>query len=65
MALIARTAESEIDEHDHEGRTALMMAARDGHGSLVMELVRKRANVNKQDRYARQLIHVAFVMSGD
>ncbi len=45
----ALLAEADIDAVDEVGRTALMMAAYDGHAGTVRLLCEKKADPNKQD----------------
>lgn len=48
-----------VNSRDGDGRTPLHWAAQRGHGSIVMSLLRAKANVNSVDFYGRTSLYVA------
>lgn len=50
------------DVQDYDNRTALHLAASEGHASIVELLLAYNANVNLQDRWQRTVIVVSFLV---
>ena len=49
QAAVAAVASTDVNARDHRGRTALMLASRNGKIELVKLLIKKGADVNLQD----------------
>ena len=53
------TAKSSIDEPDFEGRTPLMLAARNGHTGVIEALVKAGCDLHVRDRFSNTAMSLA------
>lgn len=56
---LLKHASLQIDQHDHDGNTPLMLACKGGQGRLVKLCLRKGANINAQNTIGDTPLHLA------